>query len=45
MWGMKLTGDRSSASAHQESLVNAQVHVTAVKGDILEKESAAIFIL
>jgi len=42
---MKLTGDHSSASAHQESLVNAQVPVTAVEGDILKQQSAAILIL
>lgn len=45
VWGMKLTGDRSSASAHQESLANAQVHVMMVEGDILEQQSAFILIL
>lgn len=45
VWGMKLTGDRSSASAHQESLANVQVHVTAAMGHILEQQSAAILIV
>lgn len=45
VWGMKPTGDHSSASAHQESLANVQVHVTAIKGDKLVQESAAILIL
>lgn len=38
VWGTKLTGDHSSANAHLESLANAQVHVTVVKGDILEQQ-------
>lgn len=42
---MKLTGDHSSASAHRESLANAQVHVPAVKGDILEQQGAFILCL
>lgn len=45
VWGMKLTGDPSSVSAHQGSLANVQVPVTAVKGDILEQQSAAVIIL
>lgn len=45
MWGTKLTGDHSSANAHLESLANAQVHVTVVKGDILEQKKRAVVLI
>lgn len=45
MWDTKLTGDPSSASAHQGSLANAQVHITVGKGDVLEENCVVILIL
>lgn len=45
VWDTKLTGDPSSASAHQGSLANAQVHTTVGKGDVLEEKCVVILIL